>query len=207
MHRRLPFALAALAALVLSGPRLAGAASSATGTITCSVFSDLNHGQPKGILYRPFINATPRSVRIVATNVGSSCDNSDVSGGKAPITGLQFKLTAHMTDGTCGALTSPNPPFENARITLKWRGLNAANHFTTVATSRARIASVSYDTGTHAFALTTEPLTGNAFVGKTLSFHLGIEEVTADLEAGCAPVNGYVGTPFGNTNSATLAVQ
>jgi hypothetical protein len=171
------------------------------------VFSDLNQRQPKGLLYRPFINAVPRRVRIVATNVGSSCDNSDVTGGKAPITGLQFKLTARMTDGTCGALTSAAPPFENARITLRWRGLNASNRFTTVATSRARIASVAYDTGTHAFEITTEPMTGNAFVGKTLSFHFGIEQVTADLEAGCDSVNGYVATPFGNMNSATLEVQ
>jgi hypothetical protein len=207
MAHRLSLALAALTALAPSVTTLAVAASPPTGTIACSVFSDLNTGQAKGIIYRPFINAVPRAVRFAATNVGSTCDNSAVSGGKAPITGVAIKLTARLSEGTCGTLTSAAPPFENARIALKWRGLNGANHYTTVATSRARIATVTYDVGTHAFDMTTEPLTGNAFVGKTLSFHLGIEEVADELEAGCGPVNGYVATPFGNTNPATLEVQ
>lgn len=199
--------LASLAVGTIATTASAGAPPP-NGAISCSVFSDQNAGQPKGLLFHPFINAVPRTVKLAGTNVGSACDNTDVTGGKLPITGVQIKFTARMADGTCGTLTSAAPVFENARIKFKWRGLNPANHYVTVSNGWARIATASYDTGTHALNLTTEPITGRAFEGKTATVHLTFDNPpSSDFEAGCGPTGGYLATSFGNDAPATIDVE
>ena len=208
------FSLGGIAASVAMGvlantlptPASAGAPPPA-GTIGCSVFS-VASSRPTGILFHPPINDVPRTIRIKATNNGSSCDNSLVTGGKVPITGVAIKFTARMSDGTCGTLTSPTPPLENARLTLKWRGVTPTGHFVTVATSRAKILEASYDPDNdHALFLETEPLTGNAFVGSTLCLSLGFDDFVEVFEAGCPSASGFASQGFGNTNPASLDVQ
>jgi hypothetical protein len=185
----------------------AGAAAPPTGTISCSVFSGTSSTRPEGILFSPGINSVPRTVKINARNIGSSCDNAGVVGGKAPITGVALKLTARMPDGTCANLTSASPTFDNARVVLKWRGLNPAGHPMTVSTSHARIATASYDTNAHALDLTTTPITGSAFAGKTVTMHLGFDYFADVFESGCVNASGFVAQGFGNVVPSSVDVQ
>lgn len=185
----------------------ATAAAPPTGTIPCAVVSGTSATRPEGILFHPFVNAVPRTLQIVAKNIGSSCDNAAVVGGKAPITGVALKMTARMPEGTCANLTSATPTFETGFVMLKWQGLNPAGRSVTVSTSRARIATASYDTDAHTLNVTTEPSTGPAFAGKTITLHLGFDYATAFFEAGCAELGGFVAQGFGNVVPSSLDVQ
>jgi hypothetical protein len=195
------------AVLVIALSPAIGAAFSSppTGSLSCSVFSELSTTHPAGILFHPYIDAVPRLLRVKAANVGSTCDNSGVTGGRAPITGVAFKLSGRMEDATCGTFTAM-PSFKNGWVKVKWRGLNAANHPTTVASSRARIVSSSYDSGSHALIVTTEPLIGAGFTNEVVVLHLGIAEAVDYIESGCNG-SGLLGFAFGNSNAATLEVQ
>ncbi len=197
---------AAVLAALSSPPSIFAAPPAPDGTISCSIFSDVNSVHPKGILFRPRIDATPRNLGISVTNLGSSCDAAGVLGGKAPITGVSFKLTGHLPNGTCAALTSPIPAFENARLLVSWRGVNAAGKFFTVSKSRAHIAFATYDSGTHTLTFITEPLTGPAFIAKTLKLHLGFDSYADLFEAGC-PSIGFVAQGFGNVVPSSIEVQ
>lgn len=200
--------LTAAVLTMLSAPPSVGAMPPAPdGTISCAIFSDVNAAHPKGILFRPLIDANPRSLGIAITNLGSSCDNAGVVGGKAPIAGVAFKLTGRLRDGNCSALTSPVPAFENARLLVTWRGVNAAGKPMTVSRSRAHIAFASYDTGTHTLTFITEPLTGPAFVAKTLKVHLGFDYYPDVFEAGCPNTNGFLAQSFGTIVPASIEIQ
>ena len=198
---------AAVLTMISSPPSTVAAPPAPDGTISCAIFSDINATHPKGILFRPLIDANPRNLGIAITNLGSSCDDAGVAGGKAPITGVSFKLTGHLRDGNCSALTSPIPVFENARLLVTWRGVNAAGKFITVSRSRAHIAFASYDTATHTLTFITEPLTGPAFVAKTLKLHLGFDYYPEVFEAGCAETNGFVAQSFGTIIPSSIEVQ
>ncbi|MEO6028483.1 MAG: hypothetical protein ABIR79_16580 [Candidatus Binatia bacterium] len=198
---------AAVLTIVSSPPSTVAMPPPPDGTISCAIFSDVNAAHPKGILFRPQIDANPRNLGIAVTNLGSSCDTAGVLGGKAPITGVAFKLTGRLRNGNCAALTSPIPAFENARLLVTWRGVNAAGKPMTVSRSRAHIAFASYDTDTHTLTFITEPLTGPAFVAKTLKVHLGFDYYADVFEAGCASSNGFVAQSFGTIVPSSIEVQ
>ncbi len=198
--------------LLASAP---AAAAPPNGTISCAVFSEVAEGRPTGLLFTPFLSGTPQSVRFTATNGDSACDNLGVTGGKVPITSATFKLTARMSEGTCAALTSSAPPFEKARLKIKWRGETPSGKAKTVGSTNAQIASAFYDPGSHTLTMTTKPLTGGSFRGRTVTLALGFDafgdpgnhpDYVAILEAGCFD-GGFVGMTFGHGNAAMLDVH
>jgi len=105
----------------------------------CSVESDHENYGPTGLFFKPYLNATPRRIHLLAQNYESACDGSNVSGAKTPITNVTFKLTAGVDDATCSVVAG-TPQLKNAKITVRWQGTNSSGHLHTVATSKARIA-------------------------------------------------------------------
>lgn len=207
---------AVVVALVVASFGVAPAfAAPPSGTLSCSVWSAPASGRPTGMLFMPGISENPQLVKFNGTNDGgSSCDNSRVTGGKAPIETVTFKFTARMSAGTCAALTSSTPPFEKARLKLTWRGVNAAGRSVKVGSSNTRVASASYDAESHTLTLTTQPLTGNAFRGRTVTLSLGFHmggpnggDFMSFLESGCPGGGGFVAMTFGEGNAATLVVE
>ena len=62
-----PLAAAVLTILSLP-PSTVAAPPAPDGTISCAIFSDLNAAHPKGILFRPLIDATPPTRNMSANN-------------------------------------------------------------------------------------------------------------------------------------------
>lgn len=206
-HRMLATVAATLVAAALTTSASAGNPP-VTGALSCSISTDTEPYGPTGILFHPFLNATPRLVRLGGGNYDSSCDSSGATGGKAPIASVLFKLGGIMPDATCTQLTT-TPSIEHGRVKLKFRGLNPAGRPMTVANAKADVVSTSYDSGTHTLTITTGPLTGHAFAGATATLHLGFDanSYVDAIEAGCSPGGGFLGVGFGETNPSTLDVQ
>jgi hypothetical protein len=203
--------VATVAATLLAGALTSSAWAGnppVTGTLSCSVASANPPLRPAGILFHPFLNATPRLVHLGGGNDDSSCDNSGVTGGKVPITGVLFKLGGTMLDATCTQLTT-TPSVKNGHVKLQLRGLNPAGHEMTVGNAKADVVTTSYDSGSHTLTITTGPLKGRAFSGATATLHLGFDaNSNVDvLEAGCTPGGGLLGMGFGEMNPSTLDVQ
>lgn len=191
-------------ASLLTSPIPASAA--VTGSVMCSVESDHENYGPAGLFFKPYLNATPRRIRLLAQNYESACDGSNVSGAKAPITNVTFKLTAGLDDATCSVVAG-TPQLKNAKITVRWQGTNPAGRLQTVATSKARIASAFYDSGTDVFTLVTEPIYNGAFAGQTATLRLGFDSYVDAFEAGCSPEGGFLAMSYGETNPSSLEVQ
>jgi len=204
--------VATVAATLLAGALTSVAAaenSPVTGTISCSVASFLSSARgPGGIRFHPFIDANPRLVHLGGGNDESSCDNSGVTGGKAPITEVLFKLSGVMPDGTCAQLTT-TPSFKNARVKFQFRGINSAGRAMTVTNAHADVVMTSYDSGSHTLTITTEPLKGRGFAGATATLHLGFDPNSGIdfVEAGCSSTTGTIALSFGEMNPSTLDVQ
>ena len=204
--------VATVAAALLVGAFTSSASAGnppVTGTISCSVATYISAHGPEAILFHPFLKGTPRLVHLAGGNDESSCDNSGVAGGKAPIREVLFKLSGVMPDATCTQLTT-TPSFKNARVKLKFRGMNpTALNVITVANAQGNVATTSYDSGSHTLTITTGPLKGSGFVGATATLHLGFDANTPIdfVEAGCTPDTGVFGLSFGEMNPSTLEVQ
>jgi hypothetical protein len=205
--------VATVAATLLAGA-LASSASAGTppvaGTISCSVATYVSAHGPDAIFFHPSLfGGTPRVVHLAGGNDESSCDNSGVTGGKAPITEVLFKLSGAMPDATCTQFITM-PSFKNARVKLRFRGQNPkALNVITVANAQGDVATTTYDSGSHTLTITTGPLKGRGFAGATATLHLGFDPNTPIdfVEAGCTPDIGVIGLSFGEMNPSTLDVQ
>jgi hypothetical protein len=206
--RRTPFALTALATCILitAGPRHAVAGSPVTGTVSCTALGFMAFGSP----YLPTMNAEPliRPLPFKTTNDSSTCDGSAVAGGKAEISTVDVRLS-----GKLGADTSCASFLDTVSITgkvkLRWRGVQPRFGFSarnvTVGTSKATIASATYDGGTDSLVLVTNPIKG-AFTNSTVTMHILMGGATyADL---CAN-NAFrlTGFRFGVDNPLQIDVQ
>jgi hypothetical protein len=192
---------------VLMGLPLTAAAAGPqpTGTISCSIVAPASSAPNKGVTFRPFIDADPRVIRIGAVNLDSSCDDSGVTGATTPIVHVAVRFNGKMRNGTCAELTTA-PVFDRGQVRLKWQGVNPAGHTFTVASSRAKLGSASYDSGSGALILVTQPLIG-AFPAGTATVHLGFD-FAAEFKQICdAHGSGFVAMPFGETNPSTVQVQ
>jgi hypothetical protein len=192
--------LAALATVPVS------ASAAVTGSITCSVESDHENYGPAGLFFKPYLNATPRNIGLLAQNYESACDDASVSGAKGPIVAATFKFRARLDDATCSALAG-TPQLKNAKITVRWQGTNPAGRLKTIATSKARIASASYDTDTDVFTVVTAPIYNGAFAGQTATLRLGFDSYVESFEAGCSPEGGLLAMSYGDTNPSSLEVE
>jgi hypothetical protein len=194
-------------ALVTALPLTAAASNpQPTGTISCSIVGPASSAPAKGITFRPFIDADPRSVRIGVTNLASTCDDSGVTGAKAPIVHVVARFTSKMLHGTCAELTTA-PVFDGGHVRLKWQGVNPAGHTFTVASSRATLANASYDGSSDALILVTQPIATGAFRGATATLHLGFDYATAFKEICDGHGSAFAAMPFGETNPSSVDVQ
>ena len=118
---------------------------------------------------------------------------------------MTFKLTAGLDDATCSVVAG-TPQLKNAKITVRWQGTNPAGRLQTVATSKARIASAFYDSGTDVFTLVTEPIYNGAFAGQTATLRLGFDSYVDAFEGGCTPEGGFLAMSYGETNPSSREV-
>lgn len=192
--------------LALTSTAVSFAGPPPSGTIACNVASPPSFTQPKGLRFRPYINAVPRNVTLKAQNIASvSCDTSQVTAA-VPLTAASFTLVAKLPNGDCESFTS-GPALEHAKIKIAWRGPNGASgRLRTVSVSKAEIATADYDGGTHSLHLTTTTLTG-AFNGRVATLHLGFDDYDDGFETACAGGTSFLGLGFGNTDPATLVVE
>jgi len=198
------FTAAAIAAGMLIGllPATTHAAPPPSGTISCDVSAAT--ADKDGFQFRPYIGTDPRNVRLKATNTTSTCDISNVVDGKAPIVGVKIKVSGKMPDATCTTFTSATA-VEKGKVQLKWIGLNPSNHPMTVAVNNLKVVTSGYDSGSNAVILTTGPIEKGAFLGKSVTLHLGLDDL-AGFQAACT-TNNILGTVFGNTNPSTVVVE
>jgi hypothetical protein len=176
------------------------AASLPSGTISCSVSGTIG--------FRPAIsNTAGGNVKVKITNKDgqSTCDSSGVTGGKEPISGVIIKLSGSLGQGaTCETLSS-TPQLASSKVKLKWRGLNPAGHLNTVALSKkTSVASVSWDSGSDALDIVTQPITFGGFTGSTITLHLGLDDF-ARFSSLCDSAR-ILSTAFGNSNPSTVTV-
>jgi hypothetical protein len=198
--------LVTIALGMLAAPAIA--APPPTGTITCDIAAAASTTSATGFFFRPFINSEPRNLLVKATNLTSSCDNTNVVGGKAPIVAVEVKFSGRMTNATCESFTT-TPAFLGGKVKVRWLGLNPANHLMTVGTNNLKLASASYDSGTHVMELVTQPIVKGSFVGTAVTLRLGLDDPD-DLETVCDGIggpNGYVAAPFGAINPSMIATQ
>jgi hypothetical protein len=144
-------------------------------------------------------------VRIKATNTDSSCDDSGVTGIPTDISNVAVKFTAKLPNGTCADLTG-TPQFEHGRVKVKWQRVSPSGRLSTVAVSKALLATASFDSGSNALILATQPIAKGGFVGATMTLHLGIDADAATFNETCTHAQS-VGLSFGQTNSSSIDAQ
>jgi hypothetical protein len=74
----------------------------------------------------------------------------------------------------------------------------------TVGTNRSLLASVSWDDLSSALMTVTDPIARGAFVGSTITLHLGLDDVARFL-SGCT-TGAVLGQSFGVSNPSTISV-
>jgi hypothetical protein len=190
---------------VVRSPALA--AGTPSGTISCSIVAGADPNESQGIKFRPFITGDPlRTVGVRVKNNHSACDNSNVVGGNGPITEIAFQFVGSLPDGSCASLTS-TPQFSKGLVKVRWRGLNPAGRPRTLAVSKATLASASFDGGSAALILTTQPISKGAFLGGVITAHLGFDMDVTDFNTFCSGGAKFVSMPYGAINPSTLDVQ
>ena len=150
-------AVAALSLSVLGVAPSGATPNRPTGTISCTYVNG-GHGS------RLLVSKTAVADRVLSKE--SSCDNSGVTGGKAPITRVSASIKVKLPAGaTCASLASPTPV--SGRIMVKFSGANPQGHLMTVAAVNKPVATMSVSGDT--FTFVSVPSTQNAFVGQTIT--------------------------------------
>jgi hypothetical protein len=191
-------------ALVAATPLYAAAASTVTGTVSCTALGEMWFGPP----YLPEELAEPltKPLRFRATSETSTCDGSGVAGARAPITLVEVRF-----GGKAGAETSCADFLGTVALTgkvkLRWRSHVIGGDVKTVGTSRATVASTTYDSGTVSFVVVTNPISGGAFVGSTVTMHFGLLDEASYADHCTTRDFRYAGFIFGVDNPWTIDVQ
>src|SRR6185369_14708408 len=141
----------------------AGAASLPSGTISCQV----TYADPLGLRFSPFISRDPSAGRIlVKTTMEGTCDNSGVTGGKAPITNVQAKLVGALTPGSSSVTLTSAPNFDRVSLRIKWLTTTGDGRRKPVATSTLRFSDAQWDIDLEGLVFLSTPIKGG-FAGST----------------------------------------
>jgi hypothetical protein len=197
---RVELARVALAlSFVLAGLSSALAVNDPSGTISCAVTGRYYFFRP----YLPTVPAGPgtRAIRTKIIRVpGTACDNAGVTGGRAPISAAEVSLSGRLAAGTTCADFLTSLTFEKARIKVAWQRFRPDGHRANVATSKAVVASATYDAGSEDMVIVTQPVAKGAFAGSTLTLHLGVGDPVA-FDDQCNTLDAsYTGLFFGDDN-------
>jgi len=196
-----------LAVLLCAAPATVASADQPTGTISCSIASGDEHSWPyTGFEFHPGLTGIPKTQTARVTDTQSSCDNSGITGGSAPITEVSFRLTGKLREATCASFFSSASTLDKGKIKIRWVGLNPAGNRMTVATSKATVASASYDDGTDTMTIVTDPIDTGAFVDQVATLHLAFQG-DLDLYSSCIDENMTVRYAIYGGELSTLEVQ
>ncbi len=194
--------LLAFASLSLAMPFRAHAAASLTGSTSCDL-----QGRFDFRPYLPFVmTANGKSVRVQTKVDTLACDGSAVSGGA--LGGARIVLHAKLPAGTdCSSFLS-TIGFEKSTLTVQWRGLREGR-LVPLGKSKTSIASASFDQGSGAFVIVTEPIAKGSFAGSTMTMRLDLGDIGQYTDSCNTWDAGYTAFVFGpplNDNTWTLSV-
>jgi hypothetical protein len=190
-----PFLAAALVAL--AAPAVP-AASVPSGTINCQIDANTDDG----LRMLPSISSVPGGRVMMRGKIVGTCDNSGVTGGKAPIDRVEATLIAKLAAGTVCNDVVTTPDFDKIKLTFKWKG-QVGGRTVTVGTSRVHLVLGSWDEPDNAIAFTGEVFKG-AFAGTTTSLKLTIgESGVAFLNPTCPPISGVY---YGQDGQSELTI-
>ena len=184
------------AVLVCGSPADAGVGAPA-GTVNCTIAGSLT-------LKTPLTNTpSTKTIKVKGLATASSCDDSGVTGGKAPITGAAIKINGKIPVGaTCAWLTSPT--FGKTKIQVKWQGLNPQSKVMTVSVDNSFLATAQSSGGTTVtLTLVTQPNAKGCFFGQTNTLTLGLDDSSATLATECSG-SGITDLAFGMVNPSTV---
>lgn len=163
-----------LASLVALAPGHAAAGTPIAGTTSCDATGRFEFGP-----YLPLVpSPSGRTVRVKGKLRSSTCDGTDVTGGRAPLRIANVTLRGIMPAGTDCASLLDSVAFAKSTVTVKWQGLNDAGNFASLGASKATIASASFDSGSERFRIVTAPIAKGAFAGSTVSIAFPLGDVT-----------------------------
>jgi hypothetical protein len=173
-----------------------------SGTISCTVNGTFT--------IKPPLTNTPstKAVEIKGAAASTACDNSGVSGGKAPIASVAIKSSAALPVGTtCTTLVS-SPSFVKSKLQYKWQSFNPTGRPRTVGVDNTRIASLtftnidpaSYDVTSQMLTQTRQP-----FFNSTVTLHVALDGEYSDVAADCGG-EGVSTLTFGNEYVASVSV-
>ena len=158
---------------------------------------------------QPPLNQTPstRPIKILGKAVSSSCDNSGVVGGKAPITGVSVKAVGYLPAGsTCVGLVSGGPAFEHTRLRYKWLGTKPSGKPMTVARDNTKVAvAVFGGTSAATYDIISLLQQRGAFPSQTITMHLSIASDYSEYTAECFG-EGISSVDFGTDGVSTVSV-
>lgn len=203
--RRSATALVAVCLSLLVTDDGAIAAPLPAGTISCVVAGD--PGRPNGdwrLRFLPPIASTPRENRIrVFTYMTGTCDNSGVTGGKAPITNVSAHLIGRLAEGTtCEALTTA-PVFEKLKLKIKWQSNDG--RLRTVASTSVRFVDADWDGNIEGLVFLSTPLKG-AFAGSLATITLVIDSPEV-FDSGICDPTGVDGAAYGTAGGSSIVIQ
>ncbi len=149
----------------------AGAASLPSGTISCQV----TYADTFGLRFSPFISRDPSPGRIlVKTTMEGSCDDSGVTGGKAPITSVRAKLVGALTAGSSSVTLTSAPNFDRVSLRIKWLTTTGDGRRKPIATSTLRFSDAQWDTDLEGLVFLSTPIKGG-FAGSTATVTITLD--------------------------------
>jgi hypothetical protein len=133
------------------------------------------------------------------------CDNSGVTGGRFPITAVFVSLDGRTVEGeTCGDFLGGTLDLAKGKLKVKWRGDNNYGRVQTIASSKATVASVTYDSGSEKVVIVTNPIVRGAFAGSTMTYRMSLP---SNLEDNCFTLNAaYSSWLVGTDGTSTIEV-
>ena len=135
-----------------------------------------------------------------------TCDNSGVSGGKAPITNVHAHLVGSLAapHTSCDAFTSA-PVFDRMKLKIKWQAADVNGRLRTVAVSSVGFVDANRDDGAGALVLTSTPLKG-AFAGSLSTVTLAFDQ--PELFGPICDDGAHLdGVDYGNAGTSSIATQ
>jgi hypothetical protein len=125
-----------------------------------------------------------------------------------PLGGARIVLHAKLPAGTdCSSFLS-TIGFEKSTLTVQWRGLREGR-VVPLGKSKTSVASASFDQGSGAFVIVTQPIAKGSFAGSTMTMRLDLGDIGQYTDS-CNTWNaGYTAFLFGpplNDNTWTISV-
>jgi hypothetical protein len=163
-----------VAIAVVSCTPLYAAASTVTGTVSCTTEGELWFRSPG--LPEELAEPLTKPLAFKANTASTSCDGSGVVGARGPVTSVDVRFIGKLAPETsCGdflgtvALT--------AKVQLHWHSHEIGGPTLNIGSSRATVASATYDSNSQFFVVTTNPIRG-AFADSTLTLRFALDEAS-----------------------------